>query len=256
MFSSKNTTRSGREVKSSALFDGQNFKKPLTKTNSSSSAVPHTQIPVPQLSDVQDLMAEAELHKDNPLYPLVTALTTMVSQQTTFLAALSAQLQAITDQLANKKVNNADGGDEEPLSAHEVERRRSIVIAGVKESSQVLPFDKWKEDNATVQTILATAGVECNAQIYRLGKPDKDKNRLIKAVFPASFFVGQALRGNKLIREVPELNKIYIRPSLTKEQRHAEYQLRQEVRERQANGEQVRIIKGQIVSSAAAQQGN
>jgi hypothetical protein len=46
---------------------------------------------------------------------------------------------------------------------------------------------------------------------------------------------------------------VYVRPSLTREQRDAEYQLRQECRRRRDAGEQVHIFRGQIVQSGNQQ---
>lgn len=199
--------------------------------------------------NIQEALA---LHVHNPLMPIINVLVQLVQQQGDMIRAINEQLNIIAQRLdSNSSSPNA-------LSAEEIERKRSIVIAGVPESDDDSPYLKWKADKTKVTQILKQCEVESGAQIYRLGKPSPDKTRLIKAVFPASVFVGQALKGQKKMRSDPDMchQKVFIRPSLTKAQRDAEFQLREEVRRQNANGRVVRINNGKIVPITARNHAN
>lgn len=101
----------------------------------------------------------------------------------------------------------------------ELERARSIVVSGVVESTSLSCSERASHDLKFIHSILDHLNVEClPVSVYRLGKPDVNNSRLIKVVLPSSKFQQMAVRRAPRLRSF--LRKgIYLRPSLTKEER-------------------------------------
>jgi len=134
------------------------------------------------------------------------------------------------------------------------ERRRSLVIAGIEEpSDNFTKRDQYKKDRESIQEIFDVLDIATDPVCsYRLGKPDKNKRRLMKVILPSSFFQTQALRSAKQLKGHAKFNGIFLRPSLTKEERDAEYQMRKQVRELNASGmTKYRISKGKIINAGS-----
>ncbi|KAK6055493.1 hypothetical protein COOONC_07001 [Cooperia oncophora] len=92
----------------------------------------------------------------------------------------------------------------------EVERRRSVVIIGVKESSAALSSDRVLYDSSCIRQILDYSSVD-----YLSTEWDA---LLLKVVFPSYFFA------SLLVKRAPQLKYfrekgIFIRPSLSKSER-------------------------------------
>ncbi|VDP11790.1 unnamed protein product [Heligmosomoides polygyrus] len=102
---------------------------------------------------------------------------------------------------------------------HEIERRRSIIISGVPELADASIERRVRYDMLSVHNILFHIGVEClPVSVYRLGRPTASRNRLLKVIFPCSFFQRLAIRRASRLRTFPEKG-VYIRASLTQEER-------------------------------------
>ena len=161
---------------------------------------------------------------------------------------LTPKLDALIDEKL-RKYGLSEKNDNE-ISAEEKERRRSIVISGVAESEKHTERERFQDDKQLVEKVLDALDVGCGAaNVYRMGKPDnKHQGRLIKVVLPTSFFQSACLKNARKLRDFTEFGDIFIRPSLTKQQRKEEYELRAELRKRKKAGENVKINKGKIVS--------
>lgn len=136
-------------------------------------------------------------------------------------------------------------------TAEDVERRRSIVIAGIPEPTNVLPSELRNRDYATVSEIMDEINVETSpALVYRLGvkKPSESgrptRPRLLKVVLGASFQQRNVLANAKKLKNSENYSKIFIRPSLTPEERKFDYELRQAARKLRENGHRKVHIKG------------
>lgn len=135
------------------------------------------------------------------------------------------------------------------ISAVDLERARSVVIAGIPEKG-VYMLERQNYDRATLYGLCDELGVEAvPVMTYRLGQKLDGKHRLMKVVL-ASRKMQRAL-----ITAAPNLRKssnakfkdVYIRPSLTPEQLEKQRELVTELLERRKNGENVKISKMQIV---------
>lgn len=198
-------------------------------------------------SDPQKLLSGIPI--DNPLYMIISVLVKLVQDQSKSIDKLSKQLEDYHKNASSDLLNTATNLGVEQPSFEEIERRRSAVLCGLPESQADTPFERWQEDSNQVNSILNAAGVESGARIYRLGKfsIDQTRPRLIKLIFPASIHQRQAIQGQKNFRHDPQHTNIYIRPSLTPEQRKAEAELRKECRELNKDGAKFKIFKGKIV---------
>lgn len=138
------------------------------------------------------------------------------------------------------------------ITAEEKERRRSVVVSGLPESDAHSARGKFIDDTNTVSQLLDAIDVECDAvQTYRLGKPIAGRARLVKIVFPTSYFQSDCLKKAKNLKSSNNFKRVFIRPSMTREQREADYLLRQRLRaaneEGKKTGQHYHIYRGDIV---------
>ncbi|KAH7716355.1 RNA-directed DNA polymerase from mobile element jockey-like protein [Aphelenchoides avenae] len=179
------------------------------------------------------------------------------------------------------QATNAPAVADPALSAQELERQRSIVIAGLPEAmpNALSVVRDAHEKNAVFSLIdrcrppPPPAPVEdptlppeqqplppsqepapevCIVAAYRMGQPSRDRPRLLKVVLATRSMQRAVLSASRHLRNDPQYEAVYVRPSLTAEQREAEYKLRQECRRRREAGENVRIAKGQIIQTGNA----
>lgn len=144
----------------------------------------------------------------------------------------------------------------EDNSAEAQERRRSVVVVGLPEPDQSLSATKRAEmDNKTVSKMLDVLDIPVvPVTCYRMGRLQQQNNtassknqqstsnnnnqqqrgRLLKVVLPASMFqwrmLGASARMRKQLQE--EFGRIFIRPSLSKEQLAEDRQLRTMARQK------------------------
>lgn len=119
------------------------------------------------------------------------------------------------------------------ISYEEHERRRSFVVANVPESGASGVREKHQEDNCIIKDMLVELGVECDPLCtYRMGQQTQGRPRLIKVMMPATIFQRQVLLNCKNLKNSSLFGNFFVRPSLTKEQRDAEFLLRQECRKK------------------------
>lgn len=75
------------------------------------------------------------------------------------------------------------------LSYEEVERLRSLIVGGVPELKSFNTRERVSYGFQSACNVLDFLGVECNpVSVYRLGRLDQGRNRLLKVVLPARVF--------------------------------------------------------------------
>ena len=136
-----------------------------------------------------------------------------------------------------------------------------IVIEHLPESSATKVSGRWRDDHSVTE-LLDHAGIECPPKcLYRMGPvrepvAGKPSPRPIKFEFPSRVHVRALLRSARSVRDSPssfsraDLSRVWIRESLTREQRQKEFELRQQKRALVAQGKQVCIFDGAIVDRA------
>uniref|UniRef100_A0A914CVL9 Uncharacterized protein n=1 Tax=Acrobeloides nanus TaxID=290746 RepID=A0A914CVL9_9BILA len=138
------------------------------------------------------------------------------------------------------------------LSAQELERQRSIVIIGLPEPApNTKTYDRIADEMTKIHNILDTIEVEARpVTTYRLGNRTDDpaKHRLLKVVFATRRQQNAVMASAKKLLSNNDYQKVYIRPSLTYEQRIEQKALLKELHERRNKGEKNLVIfKNKIV---------
>ena len=136
----------------------------------------------------------------------------------------------VIDQLLDvlsQRLQNAVSGE---LEAEK--RSRTIVISGVQESSNDLRASERARDlRSRVDDIMDVLDIDCcPSEILRIGKASPDRPRLVKVIFPSTYYWQKALANSYRLRNSPFSN-IFIRKSMTTEERRVEYELRQQAKE-------------------------
>ncbi|KAK6042077.1 hypothetical protein COOONC_20418, partial [Cooperia oncophora] len=125
-------------------------------------------------------------------------------------------------------------------------RSRSLVISGLEEAPpQMRPSEK--------QLICWT--VECRpVELYRLGTPS-GRPRLVKLVLPSRSHWKTALGNAKCLKASTSFKNVFIRKSMTAEERKREYELRQQAREKNKGKDRHEwvIFRGELNISVTSQ---
>ncbi|KAK6049246.1 endonuclease/exonuclease/phosphatase family protein, partial [Cooperia oncophora] len=168
------------------------FDRAINLVVNDASLPPHLKTVMNFLVDLKDqigyvLARNKELQEENESVrrknsELISEVNSLNSQIIVLKKALSSHENFNQSQVSSQPstlVNNFE----------EVERRRSVVIIGVKESSAALSSDRVLYDSSCVRQILDYLSVDCRPiSIYRMGRFVPNKARLLKVVFPSSFF--------------------------------------------------------------------
>ncbi|VDO36388.1 unnamed protein product [Haemonchus placei] len=136
-------------------------------------------------------------------------------------------------------------------------RSRSIVLSGLEEApSHSLPSEKQRDLEAKVSDVLDVLNVECRpVEVYRMGKEDRSRPRLVKVLLPSRFHWRTALANARNLKSSGFAN-IFVRRSMTPDERKLEYELRQQARERN-RGKSIRewvVYKGELRRAAELSQ--
>lgn len=97
--------------------------------------------------------------------------------------------------------------------------KRSIIVSGIPESRSNSAYERMNHDYNCVNTLLDFLGIECFPKtVYRMGRPDTRRPRILKVILPTSRFQRETLRRKSQLRFFTHKG-VFIRPSLTKEVR-------------------------------------
>ncbi|EYC44831.1 hypothetical protein Y032_0448g1643 [Ancylostoma ceylanicum] len=98
------------------------------------------------------------------------------------------------------------------------ERQRSIVVAGVPESRDPITSARLTYDFDCVRQILDHLSIEAiPVCTFRMGRPSISRPRLLKVVFPSTFYRNLALKRAHYLKSFH--TRVFIRPSLSKTER-------------------------------------
>jgi len=142
----------------------------------------------------------------------------------------------------------------------EKEQKKNNIIIHRLEESQDKEEDQKERDKADVLKIIATTNpelvaelqthlLEDNKRIKRLGRKEKEstKTRPIRVILPDEETKFEILQSCHNLQD-SVFSHISVQQDLTKEEQKKNYKLRQEVRERNKNGEDVCLFRGEIIS--------
>ncbi|KIH69415.1 hypothetical protein ANCDUO_00246 [Ancylostoma duodenale] len=125
------------------------------------------------------------------------------------------------------------------------------IVHGIPElPTDALPSERQADIEAKVLRILDALGVEATPwAVFRMGKMSEDRPHLTKVILPSRSHYYAVPGRARSLKEMCNYRHIFIRASLTEAERKKEYDLRQEVRNRNhslCHGECV-VYKGEVV---------
>ncbi|KAL6738843.1 hypothetical protein Aduo_012345 [Ancylostoma duodenale] len=111
-------------------------------------------------------------------------------------------------------------------------RGQTIVVSGLeKADSNLLPSEHQADVERKVTQVLDVMKVQCRpSDVFRIGRLNSSRPLLVKVVLPSSFHWRQALANARLLR-VSCFQNVFVRRSMTIEERKREFDLRQQARE-------------------------
>ncbi|KAL6743856.1 hypothetical protein Aduo_016847 [Ancylostoma duodenale] len=129
--------------------------------------------------------------------------------------------------------------------------RRSIVIQGIPELPlSTIPSVRQADVEAKVTEVFDALGVEARPwAVFRMGRWSETKPRLTKVILPSRSQYLTVLGRARSLRDTSKYKHIFIRASLTEEERRKEYDLRREAREKnQSLGHKEYVVyRGKVV---------
>lgn len=128
-----------------------------------------------------------------------------------------------------------------------INRADNLVLFGVPEKPDGSIIEKREHDNEVFKKVMTTLDISdahllaCN----RIGKPKRDGHRILKVKFANHQERSLCLRKSKLLKNT-EFRNVFIKPDLTPYQQAMEWELRNELKARRANNEDVVLLHGRI----------
>lgn len=158
------------------------------------------------------LMKEnAILRQENKIIPDLRKENDMLKEKLRRLESKSGSTSSLLSQSDAQPLNKSD--------CCEKERLRSVIIGNVPEQSQLSLRHRRNYDFNSVLNILDHLKIECHpVAVYRLGKPNQSRKRLLKVVLPSSFYQKLAVRRSSWLRTFPGKG-LFLRESQTVQER-------------------------------------
>jgi len=196
------------------------------------------------LGDVSEKIQQLrEKEGENPLIDILFAMVGIINTQQNMLLRSLDSVDRLCEKINDLMLHKIESSASLPAvqvqsSAEEMERRRSVVVSGIPESKAATASQRVAEDAKTVVKLLDDLEVEAStSSIYRLGAADAlhGKPRLLKIVFSASAQQKLLLQEARGLKNKKNWERVYIRPSLTPEQRTNEKKLWMELKKARAD---------------------
>ena len=168
------------------------------------------------------------------------------------LAVVQLQQQCLSFFLQQHSTNSNSDQQMQPQpqiensadSAEEKERKRSVVVAGLKESEGA-PSSRAESDKKQITNLLDEIDVEGTiVSCYRLGQKKEGRHRLLKVVLATTSQQRNLISNARKLKTSTQFPRTFVRPSLTPDQQQREFQLRQELRGLRKDGKKALITGG------------
>jgi cell division septum initiation protein DivIVA len=133
-----------------------------------------------------------------------------------------------------------------------IRRKGNIIISGVSERPNGTLEEKREHDKEAVDSILKEMEADdCTFEkCYRIGQPKSNGVRLLRVIGFDEDERNKILRKAKSLRNKESFRGIYVNPDLTPIQQREAKKMRDELKERRKNGEEVVIYRGKITEKS------
>ena len=190
---------------------------------------------------------------ESQITTLVQLVSTLQSQNEAILAVVG-QLDEKIDKRVDEKLTKCLIERKEETKEQE-SRENNIIIYNLPESHDSDEEAALTSDTSQVSDLFTSIGSDLTGQklgdsmsgLRRLGKRSEGKHRPIKISFKDSSHKFTVLRRARNLKGSSKFAKIGIAEDKTLQQREIERKLREELKRRRGNGENVIIFKGAIV---------
>ena len=129
-------------------------------------------------------------------------------------------------------------------------RRLHFIVSGIPEKEGSLE-ERKAVDKEKIETLLGDLDESWDDKViehvHRIGNNVSKGPRLIRVTCSGESYKKDILRKAKQLRNLPAYNNVYINPDLTLRQRDENKRLRNELKTRKGQGENVMIRNGKIV---------
>ena len=128
-------------------------------------------------------------------------------------------------------------------------RQPNLIISGIPERQSGNSEERKAHDKEHVNDLLSELHVSdvTFKTTYRIGKPEKNRNRLLRVICHDKEDKMEILKKATKLRDSKHFKKTYINPDLTPMQQLQQKELRQELKRRRDANERVIIRHGKIV---------
>ena len=137
-------------------------------------------------------------------------------------------------------------------------RKCNLAISNLPESEAISGEERKKDDVTLLTEIIKEKLRICVniVNVFRVGKKQDNKPRIMIATLDREESKWDVLKAAKMLRDSEdEMTKnVYINKDLTLHEREVNKRLRDEVKQRRANGEKVKIIRGKCVTISEQKQ--
>ncbi|EYC35377.1 hypothetical protein Y032_1071g3534 [Ancylostoma ceylanicum] len=177
--------------------------------------------------DLEEKMDELLALNDSERFILLISILTQVLPRRNISYAEKIEMKGRS---AARQTMCRDHQRKNERSFDDVERQRSVVIAGLPEpAADVRGQDRMKFEWSNIWELFEELNVNTSpVSLFRLGIANGSKPRLLKVVFPTSTYQQALLRCARKLRNSVKFANVFIRPSLTREERNIGYALRQQ----------------------------
>ena len=129
-----------------------------------------------------------------------------------------------------------------------IRRKGNIIISGISEQVTGTVEERRERDKEAMESVFAKIEAsDCSFEnCYRIGQPKPSGARLLRVTGFDETGRNQILRKAKSLRDSDSFRGIYINPDLTPFQQREAKKMRDELKERKRNGEEVVIYRGRI----------
>lgn len=162
--------------------------------------------------------------------------------------SLQIQINELKEKSKSTKSISFDSDDIVNELEQRMNRRSNVVISGLAENQSGSVDERKQSDETKVKDIFRELGNHSAVvlSVARIGKPSSKRSRLVRVTLSDSEMKMSILKNSKSLRSSNSYRHIFVNNDLTFKQREEQKALRDELKTRRGNGEDVVIYKNKI----------